>query len=140
MDTAATLRQLEAAYAAAKQAEARRTEAGAAVARGRRVTEAAARHLDAAQLHALVTAMRGAAEAGEPRYLALRFPAELCTDGGRRINSGQEDWPDSLQGEAADLYRFWQEKLRPAGLKLTAEVLDFPNGMPGDVGLMVIWG
>jgi hypothetical protein len=130
MDTAATLRQLEATYAAAKQAEACHKQADAADARSRRVTEAAARHLDAARLHALVTAMRHAAEAGESRYLALQFPAEVCTDGGRRINSAQEDWPESLQGEAASLYRFWQAELRPAGFKLAAEVLNFPNGMP----------
>ena len=98
MDTATTLRQLEATYAAMKQAEASHKQADATVARTRRVNEAAARHLDAARLHVLVTAMRHAAEAGESRYLALCFPAEVCTDGGRRINSGQEDWPELAAG------------------------------------------
>ena len=46
----------------------------------------------------------------------------------------------TLQGEGADLFRLWQTVLRPQGFSLTAEVLNFPNGMPGDVGLTVTWG
>ena len=60
--------------------------------------------------------------------------------GGVGSTRGKRIGLNSLQGEAADLYRFWEAELRPTGFKLAAEVLNFPNGMPGDVGLTVIWG
>ena len=28
----------------------------------------------------------------------------------------------------------------PAGFRLSARVLEFPGGMPGDIGLFVVWG
>jgi hypothetical protein len=140
MDTAATLRKLEEEYRAARQSATDDEHAEAEVAREHRVSEAIHRHLDHAQLLALVAAMREAAERGAYSHLALRFPAEVCTDGGRRINSAQPDWPASLRGEAADVYRFWQTNLQPLGFQLTAEVLNFPGGKPGDIGLTFTWG
>ena len=140
MDTAAKLRQLEEAFYDAKQSTVRDAQAQAAIARANRVSDAIGRHLDPAQLLAVVAAMRRAAEKGEHRYLALRFPSELCTDGGRSINSAQPGWGTTLRGEAADLFRFWEEKLHPLGFGLNAEVLDFPGGMPGDIGLTFNWG
>jgi hypothetical protein len=139
-DTAASLRDLEDVCNEAKQSANRDAQAGAAAARDRRVREAIASRLDPAQLHALVAAMRQAAESGEHRYLALRFPAGTCTDGGRKINSAQPDWGATLRGEAADMYRFWAETLQPLGFKAGAQVLDFPGGKPGDIGLTFTWG
>jgi hypothetical protein len=140
MDTAATLRKLEEAFKETKQSATDDAEAQAAVTREHRAREVIDRHFDAAQLQALVGAMRLAAEAGEHNYLALRFPAEVCTDGGRRINSAQPDWATSLRGEAADIYQFWQSTLQSLGFRLTAEVMDFPGGKPGDIGLTFAWG
>jgi hypothetical protein len=140
METAATLRKLEEEFKEAKQSETDDAQAQAAVAREHRVSAAIDRHFDPAQLQALVAAMRVAAEAGEHSCLALRFPSEVCTDGGRRINSAQPDWATTLRGEAADVYGFWHSKLQALGFQLTAEVLDFPGGKPGDIGLTFSWG
>ena len=140
MDTAATLRELEGAFKEAKLSATRDAEAQAVVACDDRVSEAIEHHLDEAQLQTMVAAMRQAAESGEYHYLALRFDSEICTDGGRSINSGLPDWPATLRGEAADIYHFWEEKLKPLGFLLSAEVLDFPGGKPGDVGLTFAWG
>jgi nitrogen fixation protein FixH len=140
MDTAAALRQLEDAFKEAKQSAAHDAQAKAVVARDHEVSEAIDHHLDQAHLQTMVAAMRHAAENGEYRYLALRFASDICTDAGRSINSGQPDWPATLRGEAADLYHFWEEKLKPAGFQLSAEVLNFPAGKPGDVGLTFTWG
>lgn len=139
MDTAATLRQLEETFNTTKQSAMRDARAQAAIARTHRVSEAVGRHLDHAQLQALVAAMRRAAESGEHRYLALRVPSGICTDGGRSINSAQPGWGATLRGEAADVYRFWEETLHPLGFSLSAEVLDFPGGKPGDIGLTFTW-
>lgn len=111
-----------------------------ALGRAHRVNKSALRHFDDDRFTALLTAMRRTAEAGGKRYLALTFPSDACTDRGRKINCAEKEWGATLQGEAADLFRLWQTVLRPQGFRLTAEVLNFPNGMPGDVGLTVTWG
>ena len=80
-----------------------------------------------------------AAAAGESEMILLRFPCQLCSDGGRAINVTEPDWPDSLRGEAAQIYAFWERDLQPNGFHLTAQVLDYPGGMPGDVGLKLVW-
>jgi hypothetical protein len=83
--------------------------------------------------------VKGAAERGEREVLAVRFPSEYCTDGGRAINSFEPDWPKTLTGFAKRAYEFWQKELEPQGYKLRAQITDFPGGMPGDVGIFLRW-
>ena len=83
---------------------------------------------------------RQAAEAGEKECLLLRFPNALCTDGGRAIDVAQEGWPATLRGEPAELYLRWERELKRRGFRLAARVLEYPGGMPGDIGLFLIWG
>ncbi len=84
--------------------------------------------------------MRSAAERGEKEFMLLRFPSELCSDGGRAVNAPEPDWPSTLRGEAAEFYLRWQRDLKPLDFRLTARVLDFPGGFPGDLGLFLTWG
>ena len=70
----------------------------------------------------------------------LRFPSQLCRDGGRLINIADAGWPATLRGEAAELFLRWEQELKPAGFRLSARVLEFPGGKPGDIGLYVVWG
>jgi hypothetical protein len=72
--------------------------------------------------------------------MLLRFPSQLCSDGGRAINVTEPDWPATLRGEAAEIYLRWERHLKPHGFHLTARVLEFPGGMPGDIGLFLSWG
>jgi hypothetical protein len=89
----------------------------------------------------LIDRARKAAGHGEKQYLLLRFPSDLCTDDSRAINNPPNpSWPQTLRGEAADIYNRWHKALRPLGFDLSAQVLDFPNGKPGDVGLFLRWG
>jgi hypothetical protein len=83
--------------------------------------------------------VKSAAERGEREVLALRFSSEYCTDGGRAINSFEPDWPKTLTGFAKRAYEFWQKELEPNGYKLRAQIMDFPGGMPGDVGIFLRW-
>ena len=69
----------------------------------------------------------------------MRFSSEYCTDGGRAINNLEPDWPQSLTGFAKRAYEFWQKELQPKGYKLRAQIMDFPGGMPGDVGIFFRW-
>ena len=83
---------------------------------------------------------REAAEHGAREFMLMRFPSQLCSDGGRAINMAEPDWPTTLRGEPADLYRRWERELKSHGFRLAARILDFPGGMPGDAGLFLVWG
>ena len=98
------------------------------------------RHISDENWRALLHQARQSAEQGEKEFMLLRFPSQLCSDGARAINISEPDWPDSLRGEAAELYLRWERDLKPQGFPLGARLLDFPGGMPGDVGLFLFWG
>jgi hypothetical protein len=80
-----------------------------------------------------------AAERGEREVLAMRFPSEYCTDGGRAINNFEPNWPETLTGFAKRAHEFFEKELRPRGYKARAQILDFPGGVPGDVGIFLSW-
>jgi len=97
-------------------------------------------HIADENWRAMIHRARQAASRGEKKFMLLRFPSQLCSDSGRAININEPDWPSTLRGEAAELYLRWEHDLRPQGFHLSAEVLDFPGGMPGDIGLFLLWG
>jgi uncharacterized membrane protein len=80
-----------------------------------------------------------AAQAGHDKVIAYRFPSEVCLDGGRAINNDERDWPASLTGQPRAVYEYWRNVLRPAGYHLRAKILNYPGGMPGDVGFILSW-
>lgn len=82
---------------------------------------------------------RVAAEHGETESLLLRFPSSMCLDDGRMINTGDPNWPSALRGRPAELYLLWERDLKPRHFGLSARILDYPGGMPGDVGLFLRW-
>jgi CBS domain-containing protein len=94
---------------------------------------------DAAWQHMLHDA-RSAAAKGEKEHMLLKFPCELCTDHGRAVNVPDPSWPATLRGLPAQVYLRWKQELRPQGFRLTARVIDFPGGVPGDIGLFLVWG
>lgn len=76
---------------------------------------------------------------GAHEHMLIRFPNELCTDGGRAVNAAEPDWPDTLTGVPRQLYELWRDRLRGLGYGVRAMILEFPGGMPGDVGLFLTW-
>ena len=76
---------------------------------------------------------------GKFEALVYSFPSELCTDSGRAINSADPDWPYLLQGKAKEFYERYQTFAKPQGYKLKAMIINFPGGIPGDVGLFLSW-
>jgi hypothetical protein len=91
------------------------------------------------RLHAFTLRVRAAAEGGKNEMLVGRFPAELCTDHGRAINMAEPNWPETLIGRPRQAYLVWKEKLQPLGYQLKAMIVDWPEGVPGDVGLYLSW-
>ena len=68
-----------------------------------------------------------------------RFPNTLCTDRGRAINQQEPGWESTLTGLPKEMYEFWDRQLRPRGYKLRVQIIDFPGGVPGDVGITLKW-
>ncbi|HEY7244936.1 MAG TPA: hypothetical protein VH678_13765 [Xanthobacteraceae bacterium] len=69
-----------------------------------------------------------------------RFPNQLCTDKGRAINQQEPGWEKTLTGVPKEIYQLWEKYFRPRGYKLRVQIVDFPGGMPGDVGMTLSWG
>src|SRR5262245_61096152 len=76
---------------------------------------------------------------GLTEVLVIRFPNSLCTDKGRAINQQEPGWEQTLTGLPKELYDFWDRQLRPLGYKLRFQVVDWPGGMPGDIGITLKW-
>ncbi len=87
----------------------------------------------------LMQLVNQAAERGQSEVQVYRFPNTLCTDRGRRINNSEPDWDKTLEGRPKLGFEFWREHLRPLGFGLKAEILEYPGGMPGDVGFFLTW-
>nr|WP_207199583.1 CBS domain-containing protein [Rhodoplanes elegans] len=104
------------------------------------VNEMLAAELSEAMWNRMLHEAKIAAEKGEAEHMLLRFPCELCTDHGRAVNVPDPEWPATLRGLPARVFLRWQEELRPKGFGLTARVVDFPGGIPGDIGLFLNWG
>jgi hypothetical protein len=68
-----------------------------------------------------------------------RFPNSLFTDRGRAINQQEAGWEATLTGLPKELYEFWDKHLRDRGYKVRYEIVDFPGGMPGDIGFTLSW-
>jgi hypothetical protein len=90
-------------------------------------------------MHFVTQLVNHAAEAGQTEVQVYRFPNELCSDRGRRINNSEPDWEKTLEGRPKAAYEFWHDHLRPLGFGLKAEVLEYPGGMPGDIGFFLTW-
>jgi hypothetical protein len=95
--------------------------------------------IDDASLRAFLMRLKTVASTGANRIMVGRFPSELCTDHGRAINQGEDGWPDTLQGRARKAYELWREKLRPLGYKMEVLIVDWPEGLPGDIGMYLTW-
>jgi hypothetical protein len=77
---------------------------------------------------------------GRTEVQVHRFPNQLCTDRGRAINQQEAGWENTLTGVPREIYELWAKYFRSRGYKLKVEILEFPGGIPGDVGMTLQWG
>ncbi len=80
-----------------------------------------------------------AVEAGQSHVQVYRFPHTLCTDNGRAINQVEPGWENTLTGVPKEIYEFWKRQLRSRGYHIRCEVVSYPGGMPGDIGMILSW-
>jgi hypothetical protein len=76
---------------------------------------------------------------GMTEVQVMRFPNALCTDHGRAINQREPGWEKTLTGIPKEMYEFWERQLRPLGYKVQCQIIDFPDGLPGDIGITLKW-
>jgi hypothetical protein len=83
--------------------------------------------------------LRTAAVKGAKEVLVMRFPNALCTDKGRALNNMEKAWPSTLIGRPLQAFEFWRDHLQPQGYGLKAMIVDWPQGLPGDIGFFLTW-
>lgn len=81
-----------------------------------------------------------AVENGQMSVQVFRFPHSLCSDDGRAINQAEAGWETTLTGIPKEIYDFWKRQLQPRGYHIRYETLNYPGGMPGDIGIILSWG
>lgn len=96
-------------------------------------------HLSSDQWSKMLDQANFAAGNGEQESLMLRFPSDLCSDGGRKIDVAEEGWEGTLRGEAAELYSRWRAELKPRGFGLSAQIVSYEDGIIGDIALFLTW-
>jgi len=95
---------------------------------------------DEERLKRAAAIIKRAADNGLTEVEVGRFPNSLCTDRGRAINQRERGWEKTLTGLPKELYEFWEKYLKPRGYKVGFNIVDFPGGVPGDVGVTLRWG
>jgi hypothetical protein len=101
--------------------------------------------------------IKRAFERGETELMFAAFPSDFCTDGGRAIiNAGappinrpskaelaaradEPEWLATLPAGVRQVYDHWKTNLKPGGFGFGARIINYPGGMPGDVGLFFSW-
>ncbi|MDK1494651.1 histidine kinase [Sinorhizobium sp. 7-81] len=97
------------------------------------------KHVSEEEIAVVRRLVASAVKAGKFEAMVYSFPSSLCTDNGRAINNADRDWPETLQGKAREFYERYQTFGKPQGYKLKAMIINFPGGMPGDVGFFLDW-
>ena len=77
---------------------------------------------------------------GLTEVLVGTFPNQICTDRGRAINQQEPGWENTLTGLPKELFDFWKRHLQPRGYRIKCQIVSFPNGVPGDIGVTLSWG
>jgi hydroxylamine reductase (hybrid-cluster protein) len=80
-----------------------------------------------------------AIDRGEKQALLFQFPSDWLPDSGRAITSQDPLWHEKLDGFAKKAYIYFARELAPRGFQLRAQIVDWPGGMPGDVGFFLTW-
>ena len=87
----------------------------------------------------IATLVRRTIDMGDKQALVLRFPSDWLPDQGRAITNHDKDWYEKLDGFPKRAYDFFKRELEPRGFQIRAEILNWPGGMPGEVGFFLQW-
>ena len=94
---------------------------------------------DEERLRRAASIIKRAVESGLTSVEVGRFSVQLCTDRARAINPQEKGWEETFTGLPKELVDFWRTHLKSRGYKLPAEIVSWPGGIPGEVGLFLAW-
>lgn len=97
------------------------------------------KHIGDAERAIIKRVVTKAAADGKYEAMIFSFPSSFCTDSGRAINNNLPGWQKTLQGKAKELYELFEQVAKPEGYGLKAAIINFPDGIPGDVGFFLTW-
>ncbi|WP_448029932.1 hypothetical protein [Bradyrhizobium liaoningense] len=86
------------------------------------------------------TVIQRAVRNGRTEVQVYRFPNTLCTDKGRAINQMEAGWENTLTGIPKEIFQLWTDYLKPRGYRIAYQIIEFPGGVPGDIGVTISWG
>ncbi|MBR1252599.1 hypothetical protein JQ634_02660 [Bradyrhizobium sp. AUGA SZCCT0240] len=135
--------QQEAALKEAEKAEQYARLAAAAEAEKRALIERLARpsgKSEEEKVQLASTIIQRAVRNGLTEVQVYRFPNSLCTDKGRAINQQERGWENTLTGIPKEIFQLWTDYLQPRGYRISYQIIDYPGGVPGDVGITIAWG
>ena len=95
-------------------------------------------HISDENWRGLMHQARRVAERGEASCCRSAFRAS-CAGCRPRGQFGRTQLAGVIAREASKIYIRWQRDVRPHGFRLGARVLEFPEGMPGGIGLFLTW-
>ena len=55
------------------------------------------------------------------------------------INQQEPGWEETLTGLPKEVHGFWKKHLEPRGYRVKYQIADWPNGMPGDISITLMW-
>jgi hypothetical protein len=85
------------------------------------------------------TVIQRAVRNGLTEVMVYRFPNTLCSDRGRAINQMEAGWEKTLTGIPKEIFQLWTDYLKPRGYRIQYQILEFPGGVPGDIGVTIAW-
>ena len=94
---------------------------------------------DEERMRRAATIIKRAVSNGLTEVEVGRFSNKLCTDGGRAINQQEPGWEETLTGLPKEIHAFWKKHLEPRGYRVKYQIADWPNGMPGDISITLMW-
>lgn len=94
---------------------------------------------DETRMERVALIIQRAVNNGQTEVFVGKFPNTLFTDRGRAINQAEPGWEKTLTGLPKELYGFWDKHMRARGYKLRCQIVEFPGGIPGDVGFTLSW-
>ena len=95
---------------------------------------------EAEKIQLASTIIQRAVRNGLTEVQVYRFPNSLCTDKGRAINQQEPGWENTLTGIPKEIFQLWTDYLQPRGYRIAYQIIDFPEGMPGDIAVTIAWG
>lgn len=97
------------------------------------------RRLGGHDIERFVKLVEQAIALGRSECQVLKFPSRWTTDRGRAINCLEPDWHTTLVGFAAEVHAYYARSLAPKGFTIRAQIVTWPEGLPGDVGVFIGW-